>query len=179
MTIYHTTRIKTMDQWEGKWELISGIPFAMAPAPSKKHHYISLQLAIQLTKQLENYNSNCSTYEAVGWQITNDTVVQPDVLVVCGDDIKKIRLEIPPVLIFEILSPSTHHKDRVLKYKLYQEAGVKHYCVIDPETLAAEVFQLNGELYRKEEYFSDGKIPFDIYGNLIERDCSLIFKKLL
>ena len=28
-------------QWEGRWELINGIPYAMTPAPSVKHQLIS------------------------------------------------------------------------------------------------------------------------------------------
>jgi hypothetical protein len=38
-------------QWEGNWEIINGIPYAMTPAPSKKHQQLSLEIAIQL-KQL-------------------------------------------------------------------------------------------------------------------------------
>ena len=35
-------------QWEGRWEIINGIPYAMYPAPSKKHQRVSLKIARQL-----------------------------------------------------------------------------------------------------------------------------------
>ena len=56
---------------------------------------------------------------------------------------------IPPVLVFEVLSPSTSRKDRILKYHLYQAAGVKYYCIVDPETKCAEVFMLKYSEYEK------------------------------
>jgi hypothetical protein len=34
--------------WEGRWELIDGIPFAMSPLPSPKHQRIASELRFQL-----------------------------------------------------------------------------------------------------------------------------------
>jgi hypothetical protein len=31
--------------WEGKWELIDGIPYAMSPAPVPKHQVVSNNLS--------------------------------------------------------------------------------------------------------------------------------------
>ncbi|MCP5051298.1 MAG: Uma2 family endonuclease, partial [bacterium] len=70
-------------QWEGDWELIKGIPFAMAPSPKKKHQRISFYIAVQLDNLLSECNNDCVMYQAMDWQITEDTVVQPDVLVSC------------------------------------------------------------------------------------------------
>jgi Uma2 family endonuclease len=71
----------------------------------------------------------------VDWKICDNTIVQPDVLVVCEENIESIdgeKLLIPPVLVFEILTPSTARKDRVLKYQLYEKAGVKYYFIVAP-----------------------------------------------
>ena len=62
-----------------------------------------------------------------------DTVVQPDLVVICDRDrIKKFGLWGAPDLAVEILSPSTSGRDLRVKFNLYQRAGVKEYWVIDP-----------------------------------------------
>jgi Uma2 family endonuclease len=163
-------------QWEGNWELINGIPYAMTPAPSKKHQELSLGIASQL-KQLLALCKNCHVYQAVDWQITEDTVLQPDVLVVCGDDPEDIKLTIPPELVFEILSPSTTRKDRVLKYQFYREAGVKYYCLVSPEAGGAEVFVLRDQEYQEADDFSGGKITFDLGPCGIAFDFNEVFQE--
>ncbi len=62
-----------------------------------------------------------------------DTVVQPDLIVVC--DPAKVRdafVRGAPDLVLEILSPSTSGKDQREKYRVYEEAGVREYWIIDP-----------------------------------------------
>jgi Uma2 family endonuclease len=65
-----------------------------------------MKIAFQLDNLLENCE-NCRTYQAIDWQITEDTVVQPDVLVVCDEYTEREKLLIPPVMVVEILSPFT------------------------------------------------------------------------
>jgi len=163
-------------QWEGDWEIINGIPYAMSPAPSKKHQKLSLEIAFQL-KQLLSLCNFCRVYQTIDWQMTEDTVLQPDVLVVCGDDPEEIKLSIPPQLVFEILSPSTARKDRVLKYRLYQNAGIKYYCIVSPETNSAEVFMLQGHTYKELEDFVGGTLRFELGPCSIAFDFNEIFNK--
>lgn len=161
-------------QWEGNWEIINGIPYAMTPAPSKKHQKISLGIASQL-KQLLALCRNCHVYQTIDWQLNEDTVLQPDVLVVCGDNPEEVKLTAPPELIFEILSPSTTRKDRVLKYQLYQDAGVKYYCMVSPEPGSAEVFILRDHEYQEADEFPGGRITFDLGPCSIAFDFNEIF----
>ncbi len=76
-----------------------------------------------------------------------DTVVQPDVLVVC--DPKKIRLRGiwgAPELVVEILSPWTSRKDQREKFDLYQRIGVKEYWVVDPNGCWLQQYLLGSDL---------------------------------
>lgn len=161
-------------QWEGRWEIINGVPYAMSPAPVLKHQRLSLKIASQLDALLENC-PKCSVYQAIDWKLTEDTVIQPDVLVICGENPNEKRLEITPVLVFEILSPSTSRKDRVLKYQLYEKMGVKYFCIVVPETNSAEVFVLNKEKYRETGEFNQGRISFDLGPCELEIDFGEIF----
>lgn len=162
-------------QWEGKWEIIYGIPWAKAPAPGVKHQKICGEIYGQLKERLKPCNG-CQVLWPLDWPIADDTVVQPDVLVVCGEDIGEVRLEVTPVLVFEVLSPSTSRKDRVLKYRLYEEAGVKYYCIVDPATNSAEVFLLKKDKYGPADEFQDARMRFDLGPCEIEFDFGAVFK---
>jgi len=157
-------------QWEGNWEIINGIPYAMTPSPSKKHQLLILEIASQLKQLLARYKK-CRVYLSLDWQISEDTVVQPDISVVCDDDLEDTKLRVAPVLIFEILSPATSRKDRILKYRLYQDAGVKYYCLVNQDSAGIEVFVLNGSRYDNlEPPVAGGKILFDL------NSCGIVFE---
>ena len=134
-------------QWEGKWELIEGMPYAMSPAPVPQHQRVSLNLSFQFEKAIKEGCNKCKTYLPLDWKITEDTIVQPDVLIVC-DKIEKKFLDFPPALVVEILSPSTAAKDRGLKMEIYQSQKVKYYLIADPQFKKLEIYQLSGEQYQ-------------------------------
>jgi len=125
-------------QWEGRWELIEGMPYAMSPAPTPGHQRVSAIL-IRRFEALEKCK-NCTVYQPLDWKITEDTIVQPDLLVVC-DEIKKKYLDFPPVLVVEILSPSTASKDRGEKMELYQQQQVKYYLIVDPHFKKVAIYE--------------------------------------
>jgi Uma2 family endonuclease len=161
-------------QWEGRWEIISGVPYAMTPAPNLKHQHISQKIAAHLENLLKDCKY-CHALLPVDWKIDEETVVQPDNIVVCGQDLDEKYLAIAPVLVFEILSATTSRKDRVLKYRLYQAAGVKYYCIVDPETSSAEVFQLVEHRYEETKDFQGNKIIFDLGPCTIAFDFGEVF----
>lgn len=140
--------------WEGKWEVIEGIPYAMSPAPVPMHQRISSNLSIEFGTPLKQCNQ-CKVYQPIDYLIADDTILQPDLLIVC-DEIKKKFLDFPPALVVEILSPATALKDRHTKYSLYQNQGIKYYIIVDPDTKEIEVYQIeNGQymLRQKGEKF--------------------------
>ena len=139
---YYT--IEEWEQWKGKWELIEGIPYAMSPAPVPKHQRIALNLAQSFNLKLNKCKS-CKVYQTIDWQVTDDTVLQPDILIICNDPGK--RLKFPPQLIVEILSPSTSLKDRNSKFYIYEKQKVKYYLIVDPDKNTVEVYELSNDKY--------------------------------
>ena len=133
-------------EWEGKWELIEGVPYAMAPAPSFEHQSISQKIAYELQRNI-NDCKYCRALLPVDWQIAEDTVVQPDNLVVCGPVHAGKKLSTTPRLIFEILSPATARKDRGLKYRLYEAAGVRYYAIVSPLQKSTDIYKLEDGKY--------------------------------
>ncbi len=133
-------------QWEGNWELIEGMPYAMCPAPVPQHQSVNGNIYEEIKVALRKECKKCKAYLPLDWKITEDTVVQPDVLVVC-DKIEKKYLDFPPILVVEILSPSTAAKDRGLKMEVYQAQKVKYYLIADPQFKKLEIYQLINNQY--------------------------------
>jgi Uma2 family endonuclease len=68
-------------------------------------------------------------------RFANDKLVEPDVLVYCGEKVPRDVLEVPdPLIIVEVLSPSTGTMDMGVKMQGYFGLpSVRHYLVIDPD----------------------------------------------
>lgn len=140
-------------QWEGDWELINGYPYAMSPSPALKHQRLSNKISFALNTALggQKPNCNCEVVYEIDWRISEDTVVRPDVMVICGTNPEDQVIQITPVLIVEIFSPATRLKDRNTKFQLYQAAGVKYYLMADPDAQALEIFQLIDNKYQQQD----------------------------
>lgn len=114
-----------------RWELIAGVAYNMSPAPTIKHQSIAGEFYSQLKQQLKG--KSCKPFIApVDVVLSDEDVVQPDVLVVC--DLTKItekNIQGAPDLVVEVLSPGTALKDMREKKLLYQRSGVREYIVID------------------------------------------------
>lgn len=146
--------------WEGAWELIDGIPYAMSPAPSIEHQRISSNLAWQFNQQLQNCPS-CQHLLPVDWKIDKDTIVQPDHLIVCGE-VSGNYLDRAPILVVEILSPSTEQKDRNAKFKIYENNDVGFYLIVSPEAQEIEVYERGNSGFEKRDIPSRKNIKLSI-----------------
>lgn len=144
-------------QWEGRWELIEGIPIAMSPLPVPRHQYIGGVLFALFDELLPHQCRDCVAYPPIDWKVKDDTVLQPDFLVVCGE-VNKPYLDFPPALVAEILSPSSIIKDRNAKFSIYQSQHVRYYLILDVKLEKLEVFELiNG----KYELVANNPATFD------------------
>jgi Uma2 family endonuclease len=140
--------------WEGRWELLGGMPFAMSPAPSPKHQIIQSNLLHIFYTQLRRCE-HCRTLAApLDWKVNDNTVVQPDILIVC-QPIEKKYLDFPPSLIVEIISPASAEKDRHYKFEIYQENNVQHYMIVDPDFEKLELYSLIEGKYQLQKTVGD------------------------
>ncbi len=135
-------------KWEGRWELIDGIPLAMAPAPLPTHQYIAMQISFQFNKQLENC-PQCIVLGEVDYKVNEDTVVRPDVVFTC-EKLDKPYLTIAPEIIFEIISPSSARRDEKFKFEIYEKEKVKYYVLVYPEDKKAKVYKNSKNGFEKE-----------------------------
>ncbi|MBA7693667.1 hypothetical protein ES703_102255 [subsurface metagenome] len=137
-----------------RWELIDGVPYNMSPAPKRLHQEIVFYITRVLGEYLEG--KNCRGYNApFDVRLTEhdessdeqvETVVQPDLLVVCDESKLDERGCIgAPDVVFEILSEQTAYKDESVKFHLYEKYGVREYWIVNPDGRYIEVFTLNEE----------------------------------
>lgn len=159
--------------WEGDWELIYGVPYAMAPSPMVTHQRINMKIARQLDESLDNC-PQCQALFEIDWEVSSDTVVKPDTLVICYEPDEKITKK--PELIFEIASPSTVKRDETLKFDLYQQEGVAYYALVYPDKQVAKLYKLHEGRYIKVGDFSDEQYAFDLKGCGIDFDFSKIWR---
>ena len=134
--------------WKGDWELIDGLPFAMSPSPNANHQHIQGELLFQIKDNLKSSKckQGCTCYTDLDWVVDDETVLRPDISVVCGEKVADF-IRRPPVLIVEILSPSTAYNDRIVKKDIYEARRVKFYLIADPEEKIIETFELFGDKY--------------------------------
>ncbi|CAN5267146.1 Uma2 family endonuclease [soil metagenome] len=130
--------------WEGDWELIDGVPSAMTPAPTKRHQMLAFELVLQIGNALKKLKDNCGNCRIVyetDWEVNDNTVFCPDIAVICNDNEGDV-INKPPVIIIEIISPSSGIKDRHTKFGIYQEHQVPYYLIVDPIRNTHNVFVL-------------------------------------
>lgn len=136
-------------RWEGLWELIDGLPWAISSSSDIKHQVISSKLVTEFAISLKACNK-CNGYLPIAYRVTDDTILQPDMLVV-DDEIIKDYLDFTPSLVAEILSAVTELKDRYTKYNIYESQGIRYYIIVVPGKEEVEIYELiNGEYKLKQ-----------------------------
>ncbi len=117
--------------WQGNWQLIDGVAVAMSPSPFGPHGRIVSRLSWMIGNAIDAQHCPCEVYTALDWIMNENTVVRPDLTVVCGEQPER-HLERPIVLVVEVLSESTRRLDLIAKREHYSQQKVPHYLIIDP-----------------------------------------------
>ena len=144
-------------QWpdDERWELIDGVAYAMAPAPTISHQILTGQLFRQIDQALDGTPCRAligpvdvllPAANEIDEQVT--TVVQPDILVVCDPaKVTENHIRGAPDWIIEVLSPATARHDHLTKRALYERAGVREYWLVHPVDRVITLYTLKDGLY--------------------------------
>lgn len=125
-----------MEASEQRFELIDGVIYNLA-SPTYKHQHIIAELLFSFRGWFKGKSCEALTSPfdiTLHKAVDNICVVQPDIVVICDSDNRdrKDRYTGVPVLVIEVLSPSTRSKDLIKKLDLYKQCGVKEYWIVDP-----------------------------------------------
>jgi len=161
--------------WEGQWELIYGVPLAMSPSPSIEHQSIAYDIAFELKLNSKECHK-CLVLGETDWKVSDDTVVKPDVVLIC-DEPNSAYMTKAPEIIVEVISKSTAKRDEKSKFKLYQEERVKYYIIVYPNDLKAKIYRLEEDEYIKIGDFTHEKYSFEDLHCQSAIDFESVFKR--
>ena len=151
-------------QFSERVELLKGFIKQMSPAPSRRHQTTSQNI----NKYFLNFFtcSTCSIFSApfdvrlpIASAKRDTTVVQPDLCIICDESkLDDYGCNGAPDLIVEIVSPNNSKYDVDTKFRLYQEAGVMEYWIVQTEMKTVLVYRLQDGVYVGSKPFSEGEI---------------------
>lgn len=155
--------VKDFLEWKGeeRIEIINGV-ICVLNTPTPLHQSILREIETYLIAYFKG--TECELFHApLGVQLFKDdetTIVQPDIFIVCDKNkIKKNLIVGAPDIVIEIISPSTVERDRMDKYHLYNDAGVKEYWMVDTLFKCIEVFDRSKTSNLAPiKYYSMGKV---------------------
>lgn len=120
---------------EGRWELRDGVPVAMSPE-RVAHVETKFAAASTIAAAIKNAGVPCRMLlDGVAVRLDSRSTYQPDIVVYCGQRLPPNAVEAPnPVVVVEVLSPSTRAVDLRLKVRRYFEIlSIQHYLILDPD----------------------------------------------
>jgi Uma2 family endonuclease len=139
MTALPQTRI-TVDEYlawaqgqPGRYELYEGTVHAMSPEGAG-HAQVKFAVQTALAAGIRARGLSCHMLpDGMTVRIDKGTAYEPDALVYCGSKVAPSVLEIPnPVIVVEVLSPSTRRIDTSKKVAGYfRLPSVAHYLIVD------------------------------------------------
>ncbi len=137
--------------WERKQpfknEYYNGQIIAMSGA-SRSHNRITVDITIQLGNQL--MNSECEVFASEMRVRTSPEIsyFYPDVIVVCGEprfEDNTFDTLLNPMLVIEVLSPSTAAFDRGEKFEHYKQiASLQEYILVSQNNVRVEHYRRQG-----------------------------------
>lgn len=159
------TRFLAEDIWDApdddnRYEVIDGELY-VTPAPNRKHQHASFELGYRIRSYLETHPLGTIYSAPIAVVLAETTGAQPDLVFVSHERAGILTdrgIEGVPDLVVEVLSPSTRGRDRGLKLRQYQAAGVPHYWIADPDAKIVEERVLGPDGYGEPAVFGDGDI---------------------
>jgi Uma2 family endonuclease len=158
-----------------RMELMNGQVVPLSPERAD-HNRLKGRVYLSLDTAVRSAALSCEAFtDGMTVPIDEHTAYEPDALVHCGPPIPAHQLTVPaPVIVAEVLSPTTRHSDNSAKLIGYFTLpSVCHYLVIDPEagTLTHHARAADGTLVART--LADGVLRLDPPG--IELQLSDIF----
>ena len=165
-------RFLAEDIWDtpedgNRYEVVDGELY-VAPPPNRGHQHVSFELSYRIRHYLEEHPIGVAYAAPFGVILSGLSGVQPDLVYVSNERraiLTDQGVNGAPDLVVEILSPSTRSRDRGIKLRAYEAAGVPCYWIVDPRarTLEERVLGADGygppTVYRVGDRFQPAVFP--------------------
>jgi Uma2 family endonuclease len=145
-------------EWEERQPLryeFDGVgPVAMTGGTAG-HADVQRNLAIAVGGRLRG--KSCRFYGSdLKFQVAEGHVRYPDGMVVCSPVDRTATVIYDPVIVFEVLSPSTTRDDRIVKAREYQATpSVQRYVMLEQDAVGATVYARSGNAWTHEILVAD------------------------
>jgi Uma2 family endonuclease len=157
---------------EGKWELHDGRPVEKntAMAPERSRHGLVKSFAgatfVNATRRLAG---PCRTYiDSLAVRVAQRTYI-PDIVVVCSEIEDHETATSTPIVVVEVLSPSTAAFDHGAKLEGYFSLpSLAHYLIVDPDRQAAILHSRGREGVIETRILHEGEVRLDPPGLAFE-----------
>ncbi len=152
-----------------RYELIDGVVF-MSPSPTPPHS----EIALEVLGQVRDFNKRTKSiriFAETDVRLSSGLVYRPDIVVYRSDRLpagKIARLDLPPDLVIEVLSPSTKPYDLVTKRGDYERFGAQEYWVIDPDDASIRCWTPSGSNWAETPVRGDTLACTAIAGFVLE-----------
>jgi Uma2 family endonuclease len=160
-------------EWDGgtdrRYELLDGMPVMMAPS-LEAHGELAAALAMQIGSRVR---PPCRVISEAGVLIPDraDTFYIADLAVTCAPREPGRRMVVEPVLVVEVLSPSTDQVDRWRKVADYRTLpSVQEILVVFSDERRVEVQRRTSEGWRVEDLIGKAEIQLSCCISTIELD---------
>ena len=128
----------------GRYEFDGVRPVAMTGG-SGNHARIIRNITVQLSRRLGDDGPCEALASDAGIRTVGDAVRYPDVLVTCSGFDGRERLVPDPVVVFEVVSPSSIREDRILKPAEYAAVpSIKRYVLVEQSVVGVTVLWREG-----------------------------------
>ena len=151
------------DGTDRRYELIAGRPMAMAP-PAEAHGTVVANIIGALASRLPD---RCRVVSEAGVVLAgrNDTYYQADIAVSCSPIGPDSRWATNPVVLIEVLSPSTQAHDRGTKLPDYREVpSVQDIVLVSSDSRRVEHWHRADDGWHVRDLIGDAELNLDSVG---------------
>lgn len=141
----------------------------MMTGGSAAHVTIAMNLAFTLRQALRG--TNCRPFGSDLKVIANHTVRYPDISVTCRPvDDKDDRIS-EPILVIEVISPSTEREDRGRKkFDCFATPSIRQYAIVEQDTRRVDLYTRAGEVWTDEVVEGDAVLNLSSIGVEVSLD---------
>jgi Uma2 family endonuclease len=158
--------VRWHEQQAETFEFVGGAPVMMAPA-SRAHTMLKGNVFAASRQALQGSRS---TAYAGGIEIRAHGISAiPDVVVSCEPPDLTTPVETAPVLIVEIVSPTTALRDRVQKWEAYRRIpSLRHYLMVEQDRRLVELHTRKGDIVFEERIVETGEVALEALGIVLD-----------
>jgi Uma2 family endonuclease len=135
-------------QQPGRHEYAAGV-ITMMTGGSLAHVTITMNVAFALRQALRG--TGCRPFASGAKVVTPASARYPDVAVTC-QPVRDLEDAVPdPVVLFEVLSPSTEREDRGRKkFDYFATPSIRQYAIIEQDERRIDLYTRDGDRWTKE-----------------------------